>query len=351
MSTYTDHLKGTTYTDFHNKLKETVMISCGYHDLSSKGVTEQLLKLYNPGNEYYGTFKGSIDLCGVPLSGVHLCGVTIEDAQLCGSIRLADGIELSSLEDNIAGLDYKLRTFEDKTNRDIASIKEFDSNVELSAHNLELSVKNLAISSSADVNIKLKQLSNDLSTYSNSLCVSLSTSVKKDIAYTKRELSNVLSSYSNNLCASLSNQVINDIISAKYELSNVLSSYSNKLCTDISTAVDKNGYLDISAFDFKYSDNFIVFTASDKNGGVTELSINSAKFEMNRELSTVGRIERDGVNYLELVFKLEDGNQKRIEIPLSVFYYLYKEGDGIDINESSLVISADKTIARVDYVD
>ena len=91
-------------------------------------------------------------------------------------------------------------------------------------------------------------------------------------------------------------------------MSNVLSSYSNKLCTDISVAVDKNGYLDISAFDFRYSENFIVFTASDKNGGVTELSINSALFEKNRELSTVGRIERDGVHYLELVFKLEDGN-------------------------------------------
>ena len=54
---------------------------------------------------------------------------------------------------------------------------------------------------------------------------------------------------------------------------------------------------------------------------------------------------------LELRFKLEDGNQKRIEIPLSAFYHLYKEGDGIAINESSLVISADKTIARVGYVD
>lgn len=134
-------------------------------------------------------------------------------------------------------------------------------------------------------------------------------------------------------------------------MSNVLSSYSNKLCTDISAAVDKNGYLDISSFDFKYSENFIVFTASDKNGGVTELSINSALFEKNRELSTVGRIERDGVHYLELVFKLEDGNQKRIEIPLSAFYHLYKEGDGIAIDESSLVISANQTIARVGYVD
>jgi len=80
-------------------------------------------------------------------------------------------------------------------------------------------------------------------------------------------------------------------------------------------------------------------------------SINTAKFEEGRMLSSVDRIKEDGKWYLRLVFKLEDGSAKEVKIPLTDFLEIYKPGPGINIDLSTLTISADETIARLSDVN
>ena len=51
----------STYTDLHHRIKDniTVLRRPGHPD---DGMTPQLVKLMNPENEYYGTFKGNVDI-------------------------------------------------------------------------------------------------------------------------------------------------------------------------------------------------------------------------------------------------------------------------------------------------
>ena len=65
-----------TYTDLKNKLKETINVD--YRDR----VTTQEVKFYNEANEYYGKFKGTIEI-----KDSELCNVTIYNPTLCGEIK------------------------------------------------------------------------------------------------------------------------------------------------------------------------------------------------------------------------------------------------------------------------
>ena len=126
-----------TYTDLKNKLKETINVD--YRDR----VTTQEVKFYNEANEYYGKFKGTIEI-----KDSELCNVTIYNPTLCGEIKGAgldipiDEIEktLKQLDEAINGAGGKFDRFEDdltKINEKIAEantlVVEVSGNIVASA--------------------------------------------------------------------------------------------------------------------------------------------------------------------------------------------------------------------------
>ena len=87
-----------------------------------------------------------------------------------------------------------------------------------------VSVETSAYQISADVDGRLLELSNTLSTYSNKLCTEISNQVKTNRIDDKIELSSTLSTYTNNSVKALSNSLSNDI---------------DTLSTNLSTEVNK----------------------------------------------------------------------------------------------------------------
>lgn len=75
----------STYTDLHNRLKDTIAVSC------SNRVSTQAVKLSNELNEYWGTFRGTVDFNGSTITSASLSDVTIVNSMLCGSIRTPYG--------------------------------------------------------------------------------------------------------------------------------------------------------------------------------------------------------------------------------------------------------------------
>lgn len=110
----------STYTDLHNKLKETIAVSC------SNRVSNQAVKLHNELNEYWGTFKGTVDFNGSIISGAQLSDVIITNSMLCGHIRTPYGdIALDELIPAVNEL--SMRLYGDNNNGDI---KELCSQIE-----------------------------------------------------------------------------------------------------------------------------------------------------------------------------------------------------------------------------
>lgn len=77
----------STYTDLHNRVQESINV-----DYSSR-ITPQIVKLRNEENEYWGTFKGALDVTDITASSGSLSNVTIKDAVLDGvTLRNASGL-------------------------------------------------------------------------------------------------------------------------------------------------------------------------------------------------------------------------------------------------------------------
>lgn len=71
----------STYTDLHNNIKETINVDY------NRRTTNQQVKLLNEQNEYWGTFKGQMEVQGNSvISGAQLQDVVINNAVLCGDI-------------------------------------------------------------------------------------------------------------------------------------------------------------------------------------------------------------------------------------------------------------------------
>ena len=136
-----------------------------------------------------------------------------------------------------------------------------------------VSVETSAYTISSDVDARLLQLSNVLSSYSNELCANLSARVDENRVADKAELSNVLSTYSDSLCAAVSARVDENRVADKAELSNVLSSYSNELCANLSARVDENRVADkaeLSNVLSTYTDSSVLNLSTDLSNSVNE---------------------------------------------------------------------------------
>ena len=85
-----------TYTDLHNKIKETITVD--YKDR----VTTQEVKFKNGKNEYWGTLKGGIVAEDIDVKKGTLEGVTIKNSIVEGSFDLPGGVNLAKVGTDIA---------------------------------------------------------------------------------------------------------------------------------------------------------------------------------------------------------------------------------------------------------
>lgn len=96
----------STYTELHNKLKESIAVSC------QNRITTQAVKFHNEQNEYWGTFRGNIDLSSTVVTSAFLSNVVIADSLLCGRVRtLCGDIALDEMAGAIDELSTKLYEF------------------------------------------------------------------------------------------------------------------------------------------------------------------------------------------------------------------------------------------------
>lgn len=168
----------------------------------------------------------------------------------------------------------------------------------------------------------------------------------------KKELSNVLSSYSNSISASLSatieaNRNV-DILSAKAETTNQVSALSTSLSNFINDAhysvIEKIG------FDYIREKHAIVLSASDLLGTkTTKLSIDSADFIKDRIVDHVDIIEeKDGTKILRIWWtpESEPGTGIYTDVPLKELTKIYKGGTGISIDDNLSISVNDYNVIK-----
>ena len=218
-----------------------------------------------------------------------------------------------------------------------------------------LSSEDTHLCSIIDIN---KGIFDTLSVKANILCGELSTAISandKDIAYLSIEisandndiqyLSSEISSNDNDI-----KYLSSEISSNDVDIANILSTYVKT--TDFKTSLISNdaSFLISSDFTkFTYVEHCIV-----ANIGGNELSINTADFEKGRFISDVmianctdqSNVYAYDKMCLAIIFKLEDGTQNTVWIPITEFAPLYIAGNGLSISQD-LTITIKDDIARV----
>lgn len=168
----------------------------------------------------------------------------------------------------------------------------------------------------------------------------------------KSELSNALSTYSNSLCGEISARVELNRTADREELSGVLSAYSNSLCADISSTVMNAGYALYDKFEFTYdSDAHIIWLKlKDQLGryNPNPLSVDSTEFIKNRILDSAEvTYDKEGRLVLRLYWEKPSGASegKYTDIKIADLAKIYKAGYGIHISED-LSISVTGDVAK-----
>ncbi len=90
----------STYTDLHNRVQESINV-----DYNSR-VTPQVVKLHNNENEYWGTFKGTMQVDNIDINGGTLSGVKLRNVEISGAtFKDVDGLNLD-LDDYVKEADF-----------------------------------------------------------------------------------------------------------------------------------------------------------------------------------------------------------------------------------------------------
>jgi len=90
----------STYTDLHNRVQESIIV-----DYNSR-VTPQVVKLHNNENEYWGTFKGTMQVDNIDINGGTLSGVKLRNVEISGAtFKDVDGLNLD-LDDYVKEADF-----------------------------------------------------------------------------------------------------------------------------------------------------------------------------------------------------------------------------------------------------
>lgn len=193
----------STYTDLHHRIKDniTVLRRPGHPD---DGMTPQLVKLMNPENEYYGTFKGKAQVETGTLNNVEINGAYIHNAEL--SNVYLNGIKVDNIAQDIINLSAGLTSTQEYLNEVVEKNAECHHKIFTTLCG-EISVTNKNVNFLSG---QLDELSTNLSTTISCLSDSisadvkiLSSSISAEIEQLSNELSGEISSLHQNTCESI----------------------------------------------------------------------------------------------------------------------------------------------------
>lgn len=147
----------STYTDLHNKVKESLNVD--YHSRE----TNQKSLFLNPENEYWGTFHGEVDVKGASINNGVLSDVTIYKANLiCSSL---DGVDVTTFGKKLHELDdyvhYDLTNKID--NEDTRLQSEIDKEKTARTTQLNMLSSNLSIAVNGKYNAMLSAFDAEVS--------------------------------------------------------------------------------------------------------------------------------------------------------------------------------------------
>jgi len=206
-----------------------------------------------------------------------------------------------------------------------------------------------------DVTIAYNKLSSQLSNVS----VELSNNVDVRRIEDKAELSNVLSTYTNTKISELSGTVDVRRAEDKAELTYALSTYTNEICSAISSTVDADKYSIASTLSIDYDKETrnIFVQLKDKFGTVTTSLLPFDKVTSSQIVDRVEVLTPPTPGIVEPTIRIwwmpkpaEGEAQKSTDIPVKDLAQVYKAGDGIAITED-LSICVNDTIARTEKLN
>ena len=152
----------STYTDLHNKIKETLNVDY----ISRESLQEVHLK--NLRNEYYGTFKGTFESEGINVNGgtlkdVVLDGVTLKNVSYPGGIDFDQiGTQVSQISSDQLQCSENISTLDSKINSETSQRKEIDINLNNKIDSLSTTVKNNLTAIASDIYSDVEVISIDL---------------------------------------------------------------------------------------------------------------------------------------------------------------------------------------------
>ena len=192
----------STYTDLHNKVKEAINVD--YHDR----ITTQKARFLNEENEYWGTFKGKLNVDSAVVTKSTVVDSVLSDVVLTGSIligeydlpefaaklrelsgtvenqsELLDGeiAEISAIKDDIVFLSSDIKNISSDLNDKILSTYDYAKQ-----EVIKLQTKDDILSSKIDAEITNRKaadaiIKSELCTYVDSQDTKLSSSLLSDI--------------------------------------------------------------------------------------------------------------------------------------------------------------------------
>ena len=181
----------STYTDLHHRIKDniTVLRRPGHPD---DGMTPQLVKLMNPENEYYGTFKGNVDIKRGILQNVEIDNAFLHNVELCNAYM--NGQNLDNIAQNLIDISVGF-----------GAMQEYLSDVVESNASCHHKIFTALCGEISNSNININSISSILS--------SLSTNLSHEISNSVCHLDAKINSLSLDVCQ-LSNSLKSDIDSS-----------------------------------------------------------------------------------------------------------------------------------------
>lgn len=141
----------STYTDLHNKLKETINVDYRSRD------TNQEVHLKNERNEYWGSFNGRLDVKNSTISKAQLSDITLNGDILVNGRFIGGGlsIDINEVMDTISDLSTQLYQDDDVTSDygDIVQHRKHLSELDEKTIALDKKIDELKLSSSGDLSV------------------------------------------------------------------------------------------------------------------------------------------------------------------------------------------------------
>lgn len=243
----------STYTDLHNKVKESVVVN--YHKgFDDDRVSFQQVKLLNPDNVYRGTFTGTMNVENTTISGGEITGVNIKDSTFSGNVKIpvpgGGVVDLVQVGRDVNQLctdliDHRRYTAEkfdgvrDLIDNEIAARATADGALSVAFMGLDAHVKEECRALCADLTEQDAAISSQLTAQD--------TAISNQLALQDAAISTVLANEISILSADVRLSVDNldaEINKAKEELYNTIETVSStidisvsNLCTEISNEI------------------------------------------------------------------------------------------------------------------